>query len=241
MEEQTKIAPVYGRRVVERAGSKLEGKHPDWLVQHPLACGWLWTLFWALLLIPADHFRLRAHIPTLFVVLWAIFIVLGALPSFAATVACLSQTPHSHLRREESVLSHFFARFASYVLGFVLWTASVILSASIALSLHAAAGNNPAKTIDAGFAYLAASVPIAVVILWFVLIVRYSWFLSRLRGWRALPKSNRIPRTFLAKSPRTKTVIIGLAHPGLLLVSGTLGTLLTLLLVIDDVTLRILH
>ena len=46
----------------------------------------------------ADHFDLHA-------VIWVVLVVIAVLPSFAATIVVLSETPRSHLERPESVLA----------------------------------------------------------------------------------------------------------------------------------------
>lgn len=72
----------------------------------------------------------------------------------------------------------------------------------------------------------AAIVPTVLMLLWAALVLRCVGYLARLRGWSGVPTSHRIPDSLLAEVPRTRRIIIGLAHPGLLLVSGLLTVLI---------------
>jgi hypothetical protein len=232
MEEREPVEQVVARRSVLKAVARYEDRHPVWLVEHSLTAGWIWSAFWILLLVPADHFNWHGSIVVAIV-------VLAVIPSFTATVIVLSQTPHSHLRRSESVLGHFFARFAAYVFAFVAWTLSVVLSATIASQLQSEGHNNELDTLGVGLSLLVGITPVVVLFLWMLLIFRYAWFLSRLRGWRARPVRTRIPKTFLSDEPRTHRMLIGLAHPALLAVTGSLAVIVALLLYLDDVTVNI--
>ncbi len=233
MDAKEPVEQAIARYTVGGFASRYEQRHPNWLVKHALTAGWLWATFWILLLIPADHYNWHHW-------LWFVIAIFAVLPTFAATVVVLSQTPHSHLRRPESVLGHFFARFAGWVFAFLAWTISVVLSATIASQLQAAGKNNEFTTLGLGFNLLIASAPVVIVFLWIVLLVRYSWFLSRLRGWRAAPAHTRVPRSFLAGSPRTYQLLIGLAHPGLFLATCLFATVVGGLLYVDDVTINII-
>jgi hypothetical protein len=232
MEERESVEQVVARRSVLKAVARYEDRHPNWLVEHALTAGWIWAAFWILLLVPADHYSWHGSI-------WIAIGVVAVLPTFAASVIVLSQTPHSHLRRSESVLGHFFTRFAAYVFAFIAWTLSVVFSATIASQLQAEGNNNEAATLGVGLQLLVGIIPVVILFLWLCLIFRYAWFLSRLRGWRARPQRTRIPKTFLADEPRTHRMIIGLAHPALLAVTGSLAVLVALLLYLDDVTINI--
>ncbi|GAA1446402.1 hypothetical protein GCM10009617_27850 [Leifsonia poae] len=224
---------VVARRSVIRAAAHYEERHPAWLVEHALTAGWVWAAFWIALLIPADHYSWHAAY-------WFVIVILAVLPTFVATVIVLSQTPHSHLRRPESVLGHFFSRFAAYVGAFVAWTLSVVLSATIATQLQSEGKNNEVDTLGVGLGLLVSTAPVVILFLWLLLIVRYAWYLSRLRGWQARPRKTRIPTAFLADAPRTHRLIVGLAHPALLAATGTFAVLIALLLYVDDVTLNLL-
>jgi hypothetical protein len=232
MEEREPVEQVVARRSVIRAAARYEERHPDWLVEHALTAGWIWAAFWVLLLVPADHFSWHAAI-------WFAIVIIAVLPTFAATMIVLSQTPHSHLRRPESVLGHFFTRFAAYVGAFVAWTLSVVLSSTIAVQLQNQGKNNEVDTLGVGLGLLVEVVPVVVLFLWLLLIFRYAWFLSRLRGWKARPPKTRIPTSFLAHEPRTHRMIVGLAHPGLLAATGAFAVLIALLLYVDDVTINL--
>ena len=221
------------RTPVRRMAERYETRHPDWLVQHALTAGWIWAAFWVLMLVAADHFDLHAA-------LWVAFVVLAVFPTFSATVIVLSQTPHERLNRSESVLGHFLSRFAGYAFAFVAWTASVVLSATIATQLQIAGKDNTGDTLDVGVGYIVGSVPIVVLFLWLMLILRYAWYLSRLRGWRSRPVSTRLPDDFLETSPRSHGIIVGLAHPGLLAATGGLAVLIASVLWIDEVTINLI-
>ncbi|WP_431279835.1 hypothetical protein [Leifsonia poae] len=232
MEEREPVEQVVARRSVLRAAAHYENRHPVWLVEHALTAGWIWAAFWILLLVPADHYNWHASIVIAIV-------VVAVLPTFTATVIVLSQTPHSHLRRSESVLGHFFARFSAYVFAFFAWTLSVVLSSTIAVQLQTEGHDNEVDTLGVGLQLLVEIVPVVILVLWLWLIFRYAWYLSRLRGWRAQPTRTRIPKTFLTDEPRTHRLLIGLAHPALLGITGSLAVIVALLLFIDDVTINI--
>lgn len=216
-----------------RLADGMEHRHPGWLVEHALAAGWIWAAFWVALLFLADHFTLHAAI-------WVVLVVIAVLPSFAATIVVLSQTPRSHLARPESVLSHFFGRFAGYTFAFIAWTISVVLSATIAAQLQSAGQDSESETLGIGASWVLAAVPVVVLFLWLVLTFRYAWYLSRLRGWKAHPTRTRLPKGFLEATPRTHAVVVGLAHPALLAATGSLAVLLAAGLWVDDVTIHII-
>ncbi|TFV99774.1 hypothetical protein [Orlajensenia leifsoniae] len=226
-------ARIPPRARAHRIAAGMEDRHPTWLVEHALAAGWIWAAFWVALLFVADHFDLHA-------VIWVVLVVIAVLPSFAATIVVLSQTPRSHLERPESVLAHFFGRFAGYTFAFLAWTISVVLSATIAAQLQNAGKDNETATLGIGAGWVLAAVPVVVLFLWLVLTFRYAWYLSRLRGWRAHPKRTRLPKGFLEGMPRTHALVVGLAHPGLLAVTGSLAVLLAAGLWVDDVTIHII-
>ncbi|MEC5150805.1 hypothetical protein [Cryobacterium sp. GrIS_2_6] len=79
----------------------------------------------------------------------------------------------------------------------------------------------------------------AVVVLWMALVVRCSWFLRRLRGWRELPEAHAVPEDFLRTSPRLRSTIVGLAHPGLLLAGGLGASVLAVVLGGPESTLNL--
>lgn len=233
MDEQSTAEDTPVRRRALRIADRFEHRHPAWLVRHALAAGWIWAGFWVALLFAADHFDLHAA-------LWVTFVVLAVLPSFVATVVVLSETPHSHLDRPASVLGHFFSRFAGYTFAFLAWTVSVVLSATIAAQLQTVGDGNEGETLGIGASWVLASVPVVVLFLWLILTFRYAWYLARLRGWRARPARTRLPHGFLAGTPRTHDVVVGLAHPALLAATGSLAVLIAAALWVDDVTINII-
>ncbi|MET0726232.1 MAG: hypothetical protein ABWY36_07755, partial [Leifsonia sp.] len=97
-----------------------------------------------------------------------------------------------------------------------------------------------ALAIGIGASWVFASVPVVVLFLWLILTFRYAWYLSRLRGWRARPPRTRLPRGFLEGLPRTHDIVVGLAHPGLLAVTGSLAVLIASALWVDDVTIHVI-
>ncbi len=204
-----------------------------WVVHHPLSAGWIWVGAWAALII-LDEFLDRAGW------VWYAFVALAALPTLLATLAVLAATPRQHLRpTTESVLGHFVLRFLALIGAFLVWGVSVVLSASISTTISAA-GNNDREVTALGFHLLLASVPLVIIVLWLALIIRCAWFLGRLRGWRQIPLHSRVPDTFLRDRPRLRRIVIGFAHPGLLLVAGLGTSVLALLLDAVDLTLNVL-
>jgi hypothetical protein len=224
-EQPTPVPPARPRRLSDSAV-------PGWLVRHPLIAGWAWTAFW-IAVIAADEFLDFAGW------VWFVFVALCALPTLIATLVVLQATPREHLKPQaESVLAHFFVRFLTLVAAFVLWGVSLIIGASISTTLQAAIGSEREVTTT-GLQLLLTSVPLVVTVLWMALIVRCAWFLRRLRGWRQHPAHSRVPQRFLRERPRLRTVVIGLAHPGLLLVAGLGASILALLLASVEMTLNV--
>ncbi|MDF2563049.1 MAG: hypothetical protein K0R99_4495 [Microbacterium sp.] len=154
----------------------------------------------------------------------------AALPPLVATLIVLSQTPRSHLEYEPSILTHFFARFLALFSAFVFWLGSVVIGGAIAVQLADESGTNIETAWLTAADLFARIVPPVTVLLYCVLIIRYAGYLVRLRGWSAVPTRHRIPEHFLADAPRTRQIVIGLAHPGLLLASGLLSTLVAIAL-----------
>ncbi len=193
------------------------------MISHPTALGVVWMTGTVALLVVCDllggpHW-LRAALT-----------LTAALPPLVATLAVLSQTPRSHLEYEPSILAHFFARFLALFSAFIFWLGSIVIGAAIAVQLTDESGS------DIETAWLTAAdlfgriVPPVTVLLYCVLIIRYAGYLVRLRGWSAVPTRHRIPEHFLAEAPRTRQLVIGLAHPGLLLAAGLLSTLVAIAL-----------
>jgi len=204
---------VRGQRLLERSGRRLEPIHPAFVTNHPTASGWIWFGGMVLILIVLDVAR-APHAVRLPVAL------LAAAPALIAALLVLSQTPRSHLEYEESVLGHFFSRFLGLMSAIVLWMGSVVLGAAAAVQLADDAGTDPANAWGEAFRIFGVIVPYIVVVLWAALVLRCVSYLARLRGWAAVPTRHRIPDPLLAEFPRTRRIVIGLAHPGLLLASG---------------------
>jgi hypothetical protein len=227
-----------GQSTGGRKAEALPRRHlrlPGWLVKNPLHAGWVWTGWWALLIIADEYVDLAGWT-------WYVLVGMAALPTLACTVAVLSATPRRHLRpTEESVLSHFFVRFLALTAGFLVWGISVVASASISTTVQALAGNSERAVTSLGLNLLVAAVPLVVSVLWMALIVRCAWYLRRLRGWRQVPEKSRLPVKFLILSPQLRRVVIGLAHPGLLLVAGLGTSILALFLSAVELTLNVME
>lgn len=193
------------------------------MTSHPTALGLLWMILVVVLLVICDllggpHW-LRATLT-----------LTAALPPLVATLIVLSQTPRSHLEYEPSILTHFFARFLALFSAFVFWLGSVVIGGAIAVQLADESGTDIETAWIVAGDLFARIVPPVTVLLYCVLIIRYASYLVRLRGWSAVPTRHRIPEHFLADAPRTRQIVIGLAHPGLLLASGLLSTLVAIAL-----------
>jgi hypothetical protein len=153
----------------------------------------------------------------------------------------LHATPRRYLKpQKESVLAHSFVRFLALTAAFMVWGFSVVASASISTTVPALAGNSEREVTSLGFNLLLAAVPLVVPVLWMALIVRCAWFLRRLRGWRQNPEDSRLPKKFLRHSPQLRRVVVGLAHPGLLLVAGLGTSVLALFLGAVELTLNVI-
>lgn len=206
-----------------------------WLVRHPLTAGWLWVAFWFAVILVQELTGTSG---------WTRYpaILLAALPTLTATLFVLAATPRSHLQPvRESVLAHFFVRFLALIAAFIVWGVTLAISASIEAAIQEAGDHREDAVTGLGFTLLLALVPVAIGVLWLALIVRCAWFLRRLRGWRQVPvrasDQRAVPVEFLQDRPRLRTVAIGLAHPGLLLVGGAGSSLLVLTLGRVDLTL----
>lgn len=206
---------------------------PAFLVRRPLTAGWVWTGFWAALIVADDFFDFAG---------WAWYVMVGmaALPTLLATLALLQATPRRHLKpRKDSVLGHFFVRFLALTAAFLVWGVSVVMSASISTTIQSLVGASEREVTALGFNLLLAAVPLVVSVLWLAFIIRCAWFLRRLRGWKQNPSPGRLPKKFLRGRPRLRRVVVGLAHPGLLLVAGLGTSVLALLLGAVELTLNV--
>lgn len=212
----------------------LEARLPAWLVERPLTAGWAWAGFWAVLIV-ADEFLDLAGWS------WYVLVGMAALPTLLATVALLHATPRRYLKpRRDTVLGHFFVRFLALVTAFLVWGVSVVMSASISTTLQALVGASEREVTAVGFNLLLAAIPLVVSVLWLVFIIRCAWFLRRLRGWKQAPEPGSVPKKFLRARPRLRRVVVGLAHPGLLLVAGLGTSVLALLLGAVELTINVL-
>lgn len=183
------------------------------VVAHPLVWGAAWAAAFATLIVVAGVLDW----PT---IVWSILVVVLVAPSLAAAIIVLSVTPRDHLHDRTSVFGHFFVRYLTLVFAFVAWSASVVLGAAISTSIQLAAEGDDEEVASIGFDVMAAMAPIVAAVLWAALIVRCAWFLGRLRGWREAPAGSAVPPSLFADDPAMRRVVIGLAHPGLLLATG---------------------
>ncbi|MEV1129791.1 hypothetical protein [Agromyces sp. NPDC049794] len=183
------------------------------VVAHPLVWGAAWAAAFTTLVVIAGLFDW----PT---ATWLLFVLVLVAPTLAATIFVLSVTPRDHLHDRTTVFGHFFVRFVTLVLAFMAWSASVVLGAVISTSIQLAAENDEEEVASIGFDVMAALTPAVTAVLWGALIVRCVWFLARLRGWREVPTRSEVPESLLAGRPDLRRVVIGLAHPGLLLATG---------------------
>lgn len=207
---------------------------PRWLVAHPLYAGWVWTVVWASLIVLDEVVDLAGWT-------WYLLVLVAALPTLISTLVVLHATPRSHLRAvDATVLGHFFVRFLALVAAFMVWAASVVMSASISTTVQSVIGDSEKEVTALGFNLMLAAVPLVLSILWMAFIVRCAWFLRRLRGWRQVPVKTRVPKKFLKGRPRLKRVVVGLAHPGLLLVAGLGTSLLALFVDAVELTLNVI-
>ncbi|MCS5735534.1 hypothetical protein [Herbiconiux daphne] len=218
--------------VIDRVAARVEGRHPDWVVDHAFAVGWIWFVAWALLLVPADLFDWH-------ILIWVGISVVAGLPTIVAGAICLWRTPESHLAREPSVLGHFLTRFFAVVFGFGVWTLSVVVSTVLALVLPTLDDDSDSRAINDGLYLLGASVPLVASLLLVILTVRCSYFLLRLRGVARRPRHTRMPHSFLSESPRSHRLIVGLANPLLLLAGGGLTSVIVVAGTVFDITLRL--
>jgi hypothetical protein len=207
---------------------------PGALVRHPLTAGWAWTGFWAALIVAAEFADLAGGA-------WYVLAGMAALPTVLSTLALLLATPRRLLKpRRDSVLGHFFVRFLALIAAFLVWGVSVVMSASIATTIQSLAGASEREVTALGLNLLLAAVPLVVSVLWLAFIIRCAWFLRRIRGWKQDPAAEGVPGKFLRGRPRLRRVVMGLAHPGLLLVAGLGTSVLAVLHGAVDLTLKVL-
>lgn len=185
--------------------------------RHPLA----WGLAWALVVGVILSAGLVLEWP--FVVMSTLLLLLLA-PSAIATVVVLKSTPRDHLPERDSVFGHFFVRFLALIAAFIAWSASVVIGAAISTSIQLEAEGREDEVVDTGFAIMVALLPMVSIVLWVAFIVRCAWFLARIRGWRARPTHTEVPASMLADRPVRRAVVIALANPALLLLTGLVAS-----------------
>ena len=214
--------------------SSIDARLPEWLVRNPLYWGWAWACFWTVLIAVVEFVDLAGWT-------WYLLVAAAALPALLSTLAVLHVTPRQQLKAaRESVLGLFFVRFLALVAAFVVWAISVVLSASISTTIQAVAGESEREVTALGFKLMAALFPVVVSVLWLAFVARCAWFLRRLRGWRQVPTHPRMPASFLRGRPRLRRVVIGLAHPGLMLLAGMGTSVLAFLLGPVELTIEAL-
>ena len=186
---------------------------PGAIARHPLT----WGAGWSAVVGAALVIALLARWP-----LWADVAILAALvaPSLAATVVVLSATPRKHFDEMSSVFAHFFVRYAALVFAVVAWGASVVIGAAISQTIQLAAEGREDEIVGVGYDIMSVIVPVLVALLWVGFVLRCSWFLAKVRGWREAPVFDRVPDGLLAAHPSLRRVVIGLAHPALFAVTG---------------------
>ncbi|SDS88832.1 hypothetical protein [Microterricola viridarii] len=214
------------------AGRRDDAALPDWLVAHPLTAGWLWLgVFGALGLVAgALDWSVAASL---------LVVALLVLPPVTAMIVVLRETPRRTLETHGSVLGHFLTRYLVIIAGFLAWTASIVLGATISTSLTLLAEGREREVLGIGFSLVLGIVLPTIAVLWVVFLLRCAWFLARVRGWRQNPGSTVVPARLLLRRPRLRAVTIGLAHPGLLTATALVSGVALLAVVIADLTLLI--
>ncbi len=198
---------------------------PDFVVRHGLLLIWLWVAVWAAVALTEE----LTDIPNwVFTLATALMVV----PPLIATGLCLWVTPRYQLLHTESILTHFVGRFVTVVFAFVAWTISIVIGASISSFIQLLGENKETQVLGTGFELMGAITPLVAILIWLGLIIRCSWFLVRLRGWKAEPVRSELPDTFLDAAPRVRRFTIALAHPGTLAVAGVLSTVGSILVAI---------
>lgn len=190
------------------------GRGPgELLVRHPLAWGWLHAAVVSALLVVGVLVDWN-------LLVMAALVALLVVPSLAATVFVLEATPRKRFEQMSSVFGHFFVRYLALVFGVGAWGASVVIGAAISQTIQLAAEGRETEIVGIGFGLLATILPSVVAVLWGAFVVRCAWFLVKVRGWREAPEHDRIPDRMLARHPRRRRVVVGLAHPGLFFATG---------------------
>jgi hypothetical protein len=185
--------------------------------RHPLA----WGLTWALVVGAILTVGLVLEWP--FAVMSTLLLVLLA-PSAIATVVVLKATPRDHMPERDSIFGHFFVRFLTLIAAFIAWSASVVIGAAISTAIQLEAEGREDEVLDTGFAIMMALAPLVAIVLWVAFIMRCAWFLARIRGWRARPAQTEVPGSLFADRPLGRALVIALANPALLLLTGLVAS-----------------
>lgn len=202
------------REGMRRAAATVAGA----VTRHPLAWGLAWSAVIGAVL------ALGTALEWPFGAMSVLLILLLA-PSAIATVIVLKSTPRDHLRERDSIFGHFFVRFITLIVAFFAWSASVVVGAAISTAIQLEAEGREDEVVDTGFTVMLALLPFVAVVLWVAFIVRCAWFLARIRGWRARPADTEVPDTMLAERPGGRALVIALANPALLLITGLVASL----------------
>jgi hypothetical protein len=188
------------------------------VTRHPLAWGLAWTAVIGVLL------ALGSALEWPFGVMSMLLTLLLA-PSAIATVVVLRSTPRDHLPERVSIFGHFFVRFLTLIAAFFAWSASVVVGAAISTAIQLEAEGREDEVVDTGLTVMLALLPFVAVVLWAAFIVRCAWFLARIRGWGARPAHTEVPDAMLADRPGGRALVIALANPALLLITGLVASL----------------
>lgn len=197
-----------------RAGEPRRGAAiADAVAAHPLAWGGGWALLLGVILLVGVPFAW----PFLGMV---VLLLLLIAPSAGATVVVLSGTPRDHLERRGSIFGHFLVRYLTLIAAFFTWVGSIVLGSTISTAMQLEAAGREDEVLNTGLLLITGLTPFVIVVLWAAFIIRCAWFLARIRGWRALPSRSEVPDTLLAAHPEFRRLVVALANPGLLLITG---------------------
>ena len=188
------------------------------IVAHPLAWGGGWALVVGAVLLAGTALEWPFPITTALLLLLIV-------PSAGATIIVLLATPRDPLHDRGSIFGHFFVRYLTLVAAFIAWSASVVIGAAISTAIQLEADGREDELVETGFTIMAALLPFIVIVLWAAFIVRCAWFLARIRGWRAHPSRSDVPDSLLAAHPEFRRLVIALANPGLLLITGLVSSI----------------
>lgn len=187
------------------------------VVEHPLAWGGGWALLVGALLLTGAVLEWPFTVMT-------VLLLLLIVPSAGATIIVLIATPRDHLHDRGSIFGHFFVRYVTLVAAFIAWSASVVIGAAISTAIQLEADGREDEIVETGLTIMAALLPLIAIVLWAAFIVRCAWFLARIRGWRAQPSRSEVPDSLLARHHEFRRLVIALANPGLLLITGLVSS-----------------